>query len=46
LTFLLTRPATLRFVLEVLIVEKDLLACGEDEIRPAVGAFEGSVLEF
>jgi hypothetical protein len=46
LPFLLTAPAALGLVLEILIVEKTLLARGEDEIRSAVGTLKGSVLKF
>jgi hypothetical protein len=45
LALLLTRPAALGFVLEILIVEEGLLSRGEDEICPAVDALEGSVLK-
>jgi hypothetical protein len=46
LPLLLASPATLGFVFEILIVEKTLLARGEDEIGPAVGTLKGSVLKF
>jgi hypothetical protein len=38
--------ATLRFVLELLVVEEELFACREDEVLTAVNAFQGLVLEF
>jgi hypothetical protein len=38
--------AALGFVLKLLVVEKQLLACGEDEIRTAINALQHSVLEF
>jgi hypothetical protein len=41
----LTRLATLRLILEVLIVEKVLLPRGEDEIRTAIYTFEDAILK-
>jgi hypothetical protein len=42
----LARLATLGFVLELLIVEKQLLSGRKDEIRAAIDALENLVLEF
>jgi len=44
--FRLTILAALGFVLELFIVEEELLASGEDEIRTAVDALQNLVLEF
>jgi hypothetical protein len=46
LPLLFTGAAPFGLVLEVLIVEKTLLACGKNKIRSAVGALKGSVLKF
>jgi hypothetical protein len=45
LTLLFTAPASLGFVLEILVVEEDLFARGKREIRPAVNALQSPVLE-
>jgi hypothetical protein len=45
-TFCLTGFATLRFVLELLIVKKQLFASGENKVRTAVDTLENLVLEF
>src|SRR5262249_54366027 len=45
LTLGLTRFATLRFILEILVVKEVLLACGEYEIRSAVHTLEDSILK-
>jgi len=42
----LARLAALRIVMKLLVVKEQLLAGGEDEVLPAVHAFEYLVLEF
>jgi hypothetical protein len=44
--FRLAILAALGFVLELFVVEEELLAGGEDEIRTAVDALQNLVLEF
>jgi hypothetical protein len=42
----LARLTALRVVVKLFVVKKQLLAGGEDEVLPAVHAFEYLVLEF